>query len=207
MGNQIEPRMPPGQWCDCYFCQTLEVETNNHRQLQPPRGRGGDAGGSGNSGMGMGGEIVAGKADFESRYEFVKTLGDGGQGGVYKYRRRADGAMVAVKEFGCLTAKYVRDGVCVCTGSTTQASSSITPHNHNDKNEQGVAHPLLRAAPAHLRAGGPHALREPPRALHEARHGDHGHLPAGKFSGFGLGCDVCIWSGIDRVAPLILSPS
>ena len=95
--------MPPG-WCDCCFCNL--VEKNNRRpRAERGGGVGSGGGGGGEPGARMGGEIVAGKADFEGRYEFIKTLGDGGQGGVYKYRRRADGALVAVKEFGCLTAK------------------------------------------------------------------------------------------------------
>lgn len=97
--------MPPG-WCDCCFCNLVE---KNNLWGRPRAAEREDPGAKI-----MGGEIVQGKADFERRYEFIKTLGDGGQGGVYKYRRRADGALVAVKEFGCLTAKYVpwRLGVC-----------------------------------------------------------------------------------------------
>lgn len=55
-----------------------------------------------------GGEIVADKAAFESRYEFRRTLGDGGQGGVYMFERKADGVLVAVKEMGVLTSKEWR---------------------------------------------------------------------------------------------------
>ncbi len=53
--------------------------------------------------------IVADKQAFEARYVFEKALGDGGQGGVYRYRRREPPhECVAVKEFGSLTSREWR---------------------------------------------------------------------------------------------------
>jgi serine/threonine protein kinase len=53
--------------------------------------------------------IVADKAAFEAKYEFVRAIGDGGQAGVYEFRRRDPPYdRVAVKEFGCLTSREWR---------------------------------------------------------------------------------------------------
>lgn len=53
--------------------------------------------------------VVADRAAFESKYQFVRAIGDGGQAGVYEYRRReAPEERVAVKEFGSLTSREWR---------------------------------------------------------------------------------------------------
>ena len=53
--------------------------------------------------------LVADKAAFEAKYEFVRAIGDGGQAGVYEFRRRDPPYdRVAVKEFGCLTSREWR---------------------------------------------------------------------------------------------------
>lgn len=53
--------------------------------------------------------VVADRAAFEAKYQFVRAIGDGGQAGVYEYRRRAaPEKRVAVKEFGSLTSREWR---------------------------------------------------------------------------------------------------
>lgn len=63
--------MPPGEgwWCKRALCSLIADETAETSSSRSIR----------NSRMGGSGEIVADKAAFESRYEFRKTLGDGGQ--------------------------------------------------------------------------------------------------------------------------------